>query len=94
MKKTIYLIICTLFTLGVYGQEITLKGVVTSAEDGQPLPGVAVVVKGTTNGTITNFDGIYQFDVPADALLQYSFIGMKTQEIIRFKYAPLVSSSL
>lgn len=82
MKKIIYFFICTLFTTGVFAQEIALTGVVTSAEDGLPLPGVTVVVKGTTNGTITNFDGIYQLNVPADALLQYSFIGMKTQEIL------------
>jgi TonB-linked SusC/RagA family outer membrane protein len=81
MKKIIYFFICTLFTTGVFAQELTLKGVVTSADDGLPLPGVTVVVKGTTNGTITNFDGIYQLSVPTDAILQYSFIGMKTQEI-------------
>ena len=81
MKKIIYLIICTLFSLGVYAQEISLQGVITSAEDGQPLPGVTVVVKGTTNGTVSNFDGIYQLTVPANGTLVFSFIGMKTQEV-------------
>jgi TonB-dependent starch-binding outer membrane protein SusC len=82
MKKITYFFICTLFTLGVYAQDVTLKGVVTSAEDGLPLPGATVVVKGITNGTITNFEGIYQITVPSDALLQFSFIGLKTQEIL------------
>ena len=81
MKKLIYFFICTLFTAGVYAQNVSLRGVVTSADDGQPLPGVTVVVKGTTNGTITNFDGIYQISVPTGALLQFSFIGMTTQDI-------------
>jgi len=81
MKKLIYFFICTLFTAGVYAQDVSLRGVVTSADDGQPLPGVTVVVKGTTNGTITNFDGIYQINVPTNALLQFSFIGMTTQDI-------------
>ena len=82
MKKIIFLFFCTLFTIGVYSQEVALTGVVTSADDGQPLPGVTVVVKGTTNGTITNFDGIYKLTVPSDALLQFSFIGLKSQEIL------------
>ena len=49
---------------------------------GTPLPGVTVVVKGTTNGTITDVDGQYSLSkVPSDATLVFSFIGMKTQEI-------------
>ena len=81
MKKIIYFFVCTLFSLGVYAQEISLQGVITSADDGLPLPGVTVVVQGTTNGTVSNFDGIYQLTVPADAILQFSFVGMKTQNI-------------
>lgn len=81
MKKTIYLIICTLLTYGVYAQDVTLKGVVTSAEDGAPLPGVTILQEGTTNGTITNFDGVYELTLPTDANVQFSFIGMKTQII-------------
>jgi len=75
------LILSTVFSLGVFAQEITLSGVVTSADDNQPLPGVTVVVKGTTNGTVTNFDGAYTLNIASDAILQYSFVGMKQQEI-------------
>lgn len=82
MKKSIYLIIFTLLTFGVYAQEVTLSGTITSADDGMPLPGVSVVQKGTTNGTVTNFDGVYQLNVPANATMLFSFIGMKTQEIV------------
>lgn len=82
MKKIIYFFICTLFTIGVYAQEVSLRGVVTSADDGQPLPGVTIFVKGTTKGTITNFDGIYQIEVPSNATLLFSFIGMTSQEIL------------
>lgn len=81
MKKTIYLIILTLLSTGVFAQEITLKGVVTSADDGMPLPGVTVVQEGTTNGTITNIDGVYQLQIPANANVRFSFIGLKTQVI-------------
>lgn len=59
----------------------TVSGKVTDSS-GQPLPGVTVVVKGTTNGTITGMDGDYMLTkVPSDATLVFSFVGMKTQEI-------------
>lgn len=49
---------------------------------GAPLPGVSVVIKGTTNGIITDANGKYSLaDVPANAILQFSFVGMKTQEV-------------
>lgn len=58
-----------------------VTGMVT-AEDGAPLPGVTLVVKGTTIGTITNVEGNYSLNVPAgDNTLVFSFIGMKPQEI-------------
>ncbi len=62
-------------------QSISVSGNVTD-EKGVPLPGVTVVVKGTTNGTITDVDGNYRIsNVISDASLVFSFIGMKTQEI-------------
>ena len=49
---------------------------------GQPLPGVSIIIKGTTNGTITDFDGNFNLSsVPGDATLVFSFVGMKSQEI-------------
>ncbi|MFV0378062.1 MAG: TonB-dependent receptor [Mangrovibacterium sp.] len=59
----------------------TVSGVVASTT-GEPIPGATVVVKGTSNGTITDFDGKYTLaNVPADAILQFSFVGMKLQEV-------------
>lgn len=50
---------------------------------GQPLPGVTVLVKGTTNGTVTGTDGIYSIsNIPSEATLVFSFMGMRSQEII------------
>ena len=61
-------------------QKKTVKGKVTD-ENGEAIPGVSVLVKGTTVGTITNFDGVYSLDVPADArTLTFSFVGMKSQD--------------
>ncbi|WP_299578002.1 TonB-dependent receptor [uncultured Sunxiuqinia sp.] len=62
-------------------QSISIQGKITDSS-GQMLPGVAVVVKGTTIGIVTDFDGVYKLsNVPADATLVFSFVGMKTQEI-------------
>jgi TonB-linked SusC/RagA family outer membrane protein len=69
------------FTMGVNAQQKTIQGNVTD-ETGAPLPGVTVVVKGTTLGTITDVDGNYTLEVPSDAdILSFSYIGMSTQEI-------------
>jgi hypothetical protein len=59
-----------------------VQGRVISAEDGSPLPGVNVVVKGTTVGTVTDAAGNYLLALPSDALsLVISFVGMKTMEV-------------
>ncbi len=63
-------------------QQKTISGKVVDSS-GSPLPGVAVVVKGTTVGVVTDIDGNYSLDVPANAqTLSFSFIGMKNQEIV------------
>lgn len=66
----------------VYAQK-TINGTVTSAADGTTLPGVSVVVKGTTIATVTDIDGKYVLNnVPDDAsALVFAFMGMKTQEV-------------
>ena len=62
-------------------QQNTVSGTVTD-ESGQPLPGVTVIVKGTTQGTVTDANGYYTLSsVPEGVVLQFSFVGMKTQEI-------------
>lgn len=63
-------------------QQKSVRGNVSDV-GGEPLPGVTVVVKGTTNGTITDFEGNYTIaDIPDGAVLQFSFVGMKSQEIV------------
>lgn len=62
-------------------QQKSVSGKVTDSS-GQPLPGVTVVIKGTTNGTVTDFDGNYSLsDVHPEDVLQFSFVGMRSQEI-------------
>jgi TonB-linked SusC/RagA family outer membrane protein len=63
-------------------QERTVSGRVTSTEDGSPLPGVNVVLKGTTTGTATDADGRYTLSAPTTGgILIFSFIGLQSQEI-------------
>jgi TonB-linked SusC/RagA family outer membrane protein len=62
-------------------QQKEISGKVTDAS-GLPLPGVSVIVKGTTIGTVSNADGEFSLNVPLDAkILQFSFVGMQTQEV-------------
>src|SRR5690606_5395754 len=58
-----------------------ISGLVTDADDGAPVPGVSVVVKGTTTGTITDSNGNYSLTVPVGEVLVFSFVGMKAKEI-------------
>ncbi len=62
-------------------QQRSVSGKVTD-DNSQPLPGVTVVIKGTTQGTVTSVEGEYSIsNIPENATLQFSFVGMKTQEV-------------
>lgn len=82
MRKLFSVLFLLGFTLAsVYAQNIQVKGTVVSGSDNEPLPGVNVVVKGTTNGGITDLDGNFTLSVPADAILSVTYIGFKSQEV-------------
>ncbi|ADY53679.1 TonB-dependent receptor plug [Pseudopedobacter saltans DSM 12145] len=83
MKKLVRSLFIMLFVAtSVMAQERTITGTVTSAEDGFPLPGVSVSVKGTTAGTQTNVNGQYSIKTStSNPVLVFSFIGTKTQEL-------------
>ncbi len=88
MKKNVSwfkrcLLLIPTFMLGamLFAQDLTISGTVTSSEDGQPIPGVSVVQKGTTNGTITDINGVYNITVPQNTLLVFSFVGMTSKEV-------------
>lgn len=73
----------TVFSFTVLqAQEKAVSGTVTDANDGMGIPGVSVVVKGTTIGTTTDIDGNYTLKVDANSTLVFSFVGYKTQEIL------------
>lgn len=72
-----------LASLQVSAQDRTVSGRVTSNEDGSPLPGVSVVLKGTAIGTQTDGDGRYSLSIPSTGgTLTFSFIGLKTSEVV------------
>jgi TonB-linked SusC/RagA family outer membrane protein len=82
--KIIFSLILCLLLFGSFcslAQDMQLKGTVTSTEDGSPLPGVYVKIKGTNTGVATDVDGKYQIKVDADASLIFSFIGLKDLEV-------------
>ncbi|WP_157638267.1 SusC/RagA family TonB-linked outer membrane protein [Flexithrix dorotheae] len=62
-------------------QQTQVSGVVTTAEEGEPLPGVSVIVEGTSQGTVTDIDGKYTIEVPSNASIQFSYIGYLSQTI-------------
>ncbi len=78
---TIFLMVVALSCM--HAQEsFTVKGSVSAAEDGSALPGVSVFVKGTTSGTVTDMDGLFELQsVASDDILIFSFIGFVQQEV-------------
>ncbi len=78
LKLLIALFVFTGFS-ALMAQTVTIKGTVTSADDGLPIPSVAVTVKGTTLGTLTDLDGKYSITAPTSAeTMTFTFVGMKT----------------
>lgn len=76
------LIALSLFSNDVLAQNRKISGMVTAESSGETLPGVSIVIKGTTTGTVTNVDGTYSLDVPGDDnILVFSFVGMATKEV-------------
>jgi TonB-linked SusC/RagA family outer membrane protein len=72
-----------LYSVQAFAQDRTVTGRVTSTEDGTPIPGVNVLLKGTSNGTSTDAEGNYSLTVPASGgSLIFSFIGLQTEEIV------------
>ncbi|MEX1240139.1 MAG: SusC/RagA family TonB-linked outer membrane protein [Cyclobacteriaceae bacterium] len=85
MNKLLLLCLTAVFTLvysELWAQERIVSGTVTSVEDGSSLPGVNVVLQGTTTGAVTDIDGKYSLSVPQEGgTLVFTFIGLQTQEV-------------
>ena len=82
MLRKITLLLFTFFSLSLTAQKINVKGVVKDATTGDALPGVTVVIKGTSIGTETDFDGLYNLDnVSTGAKLVFSYLGYSQKEV-------------
>lgn len=83
MKKLTYLLLCLVLGIGLAtAQTRKVTGTVISAEDSEPIIGASVIVKGTTTGTVTDFDGAFSLDVPSSAkTLVISYVGMIAREV-------------
>ena len=83
-KASMFKILLGLFLLIPYlgfSQQTEVEGTVKDAKTGEPLPGVTILEKGTNNGTTTDTEGEYEITVPADAILEFSFVGYQAKEI-------------
>ncbi|CAI8380193.1 MAG: TonB-dependent receptor SusC [Flavobacterium sp. SCGC AAA160-P02] len=82
MRKLIVLISFIFISNTLFAQNIDVKGVVTDAVTGETLPGVNVIVKNSSNGDVTDFDGNYKIStVPEGSILVFSYLGFKTKEV-------------
>ncbi|PQV48237.1 TonB-linked SusC/RagA family outer membrane protein [Jejuia pallidilutea] len=79
MKHSILILSLLLISFTTIAQNI-VTGTITD-EEGQPIPGVNILEKNTTNGAVSDFDGGYSINVGANATLAFSYVGYKTQEI-------------
>ena len=83
MRRIVLLVaMVAAWVAGALAQPRTVTGVVTSSEDGSPLPQLLIALKGTPSGVVTDLDGHYRITVPGpEAVLQFVYMGMETQEI-------------
>ncbi|MBQ4805728.1 carboxypeptidase-like regulatory domain-containing protein, partial [Aquimarina sp. MMG015] len=81
-KITIALLLSLLYHFTSYSQEnYELTGTVTSIETNTPIPGVSVLVIGTSTGSVTDFDGKYSINVKSGDVVQFSYIGLTTKNV-------------
>src|SRR5258705_10710294 len=80
--RSYFAVFLMLGAVTAFAQQKTVTGKVTSTEVGSGIPGVNIVQKGTSNGTVTDATGSFKINVDDNATLLFSFIGYKTQEIV------------
>ncbi|TVZ57218.1 TonB-linked SusC/RagA family outer membrane protein [Lutibacter sp. Hel_I_33_5] len=81
MRKLLIVIVSLFFTFFSYSQDMNVSGVVTDTTYGDPLPGVSIIIKGTTKGTQTDFDGNYTIQASKGAILVFNYLGFKVKEV-------------
>ena len=80
-KWKLSLLLLMLVPVSLLSQTTQIKGSITDAATGAALPGVTVIVKGTTVGAVTDFEGNYTIMIPPDATLAFSYVGYSPEEV-------------
>ncbi|MBP0902549.1 von Willebrand factor type A domain-containing protein [Mariniflexile gromovii] len=80
MKALLKFIFVLTVSMQMQSQERLITGKVTAADDNAPIPGVKVLIKGTSTGVVTNFDGVYEIKAKDTDVLVFSFLGYKSVE--------------
>ncbi|MDN3491129.1 SusC/RagA family TonB-linked outer membrane protein [Winogradskyella bathintestinalis] len=81
MKTKISLLLMLFFSICSVAQQLEINGIVTSESDGMPLPGVNIIVQGTSRGTTTDFDGKYIININRGEQIEFSYVGFITQTV-------------
>jgi len=82
-KEKLFFILMFLFSVNlVFAQNINVKGVIIDAQTKTPIPSATIMIKGTTQGVVSDLDGKYSISVPSNGTLVFRFIGYETQEIL------------
>ena len=78
------MLVIILLSSNIQAQERIISGKVLSLDTGVPIPGVNIIIKGSTIGTVTDINGFYRFRIPdqKDIVIVYSFIGLATEEVV------------
>ncbi|HPW90482.1 MAG TPA: TonB-dependent receptor plug domain-containing protein, partial [Paludibacteraceae bacterium] len=89
MQRIVLVLMFIFGSMSVFAQQVLVRGVVKDAS-GEPIIGASLLEIGTTNGTVTDFDGNFELKVTANAKLQISYLGYQTQELLANSKAPMV----
>ena len=84
MKRLQAIFFCLMLAVAAFA-DIHVKGTVIDADTSEPMIGVSILVKGTSTGTVTDFDGNFDINVPDKATLQLSYMGYKPSRFVRWK---------
>jgi len=89
MQRIVVVLMFLFGSVSLFAQQVLVRGIVKDAS-GEPIIGASLLEIGTTNGTVTDFDGNFELNVASNAKLQVSYLGYQTQEIIANGKAPMV----
>ena len=79
-SKLLILVVILISSTAMLAQGVDVTGIVTDAGDGTPLPGATIVVKGTTQGTVSDINGIYTIGIETGQVLVFSYVGYAMEE--------------